>query len=63
MSDNVARRCGTVTTMSAPETVFTLEVSLSEDLALSVKLDAPEEIHVDDVIELLVETIAYLEGS
>jgi hypothetical protein len=49
--------------MAAPDTLFTLRVSITEDQALLVDLDAGEEIHADDVIELLVETIDYLEQS
>jgi hypothetical protein len=57
------KRCGTQTTMAAPNTVFTLQVSISEDDTLIVDLDVEEEIHVDDLIELLVETVNYLEQS
>ena len=63
MFDNPVKRCGTQTTMAAPDTLFTLRVSISEDQSLLVDLDAGEEIHVDDVIELLVDTIDYLEQS
>ena len=63
MFDNPVKRCGTQTTMAAPEALFTLRVSISEDQALLVNLDADEDVHVDDVIELLVETIEYLERS
>lgn len=49
--------------MVAPNTLFTLRVSISEDQSLLIDLDGDEEIHVDDVIELLVETIDYLEQS
>ena len=63
MFDNPVKRCGTQTTMAAPDTLFTLRVSITEDQALLVDLDAGEEIHADDVIELLVETIDYLEQS
>jgi hypothetical protein len=63
MIDDLVKRCGTQTTMVAPDTIFTLQVSISEDDALIVNLDADEEIHVSDIIELLVETIDYLEQS
>tara|TARA_R110000737_G_scaffold189707_1_gene211611 strand:+ start:359 stop:550 length:192 start_codon:yes stop_codon:yes gene_type:complete len=63
MFDNPVKRCGTQTTMAAPEALFTLRVYISEDQALLVNLDAGEDVHVDDVIELLVETIEYLEQS
>jgi len=49
--------------MVAPNTMFTLRVSVSDDGALLIDLDAEEEMHPDDVIELLVETIDYLEQS
>ena len=63
MFDNPVKRCGTRTTMAAPDTVLTLRVSISENQSLIVSLDASKEIHVDDVIELLVDTIDYLEQS
>ena len=63
MFNNPVKRCGTRTTMAAPDTVFTLRVSISENQSLIVSLDASKEIHVDDVIELLVDTIDYLEQS
>jgi len=49
--------------MVAPNTMFTLVVSISDDGALLIDLNAEEEMHPDDVIELLVETIDYLEQS
>ena len=63
MSEYNIKRCGTETTMVAPNTMFTLRVSISDDGALLIDLDAEEEMHPDDVIELLVETIDYLEQS
>jgi len=63
MFDDQVKRCGTQTTMAAPNTVFTLQVSISEDDTLIVDLDVEEEIHVDDLIELLVETVNYLDQS
>ena len=63
MFDDPVQRCGTVTTMVEPATVFTLTVSISDDEALKVDLDVGEDVHVDDIIELLVETIKYLEQS
>jgi uncharacterized Zn finger protein len=63
MFDDPVKRCGTQTTIAAPHTIFTLQVSISEDETLIIDLDAEEEIHVDDIIELLVETISYFEQS
>jgi len=63
MSNTPVKRCGTVTTMTAPDIIFTLEVSMSDDLALIISLDSNAELLNEEVIELLVETIAHLEES
>tara|TARA_R110001606_G_scaffold77235_1_gene178459 strand:+ start:305 stop:496 length:192 start_codon:yes stop_codon:yes gene_type:complete len=63
MFDDPVKRCGTQTTMAAPDSLFTLNVSISPEEALMIDLVVGEDVHIDDVMELLAETIEYLQQS